>query len=52
MVRLVFGPFRSLYIKAEDIGVAMLAATKAGTRGRTLENAEIRALADADRIAG
>ena len=52
VVRLVFGPFRSLYIKAEDIGVAMLAATKAGTRGRTLENAEIRALADADRIAG
>ena len=48
----VLRPFRSLYVKAEDIGVAMLAATAAGTRGRTLENAEIRDLADAARGAG
>jgi uncharacterized protein YbjT (DUF2867 family) len=52
IVRVVFGPFRSLYVRAEDIGVAMLAATEAGTRGRTFENAEIRDLADAARAAG
>ena len=49
VIRVVFGPFRSLYVKAEDIGIAMLAATTAGMRGRILENAEIRDLADAAR---
>jgi uncharacterized protein YbjT (DUF2867 family) len=52
VIRVVLGPFRSLYIKADDIGIAMLAATTAGTRGRTFENAEIRALADAARTEG
>ena len=47
VVRVVFGPFRSLYVKAEDIGIAMLAATAAGIRGKIIENAEIRDLADA-----
>ncbi len=45
-------PFRSLYVRAEDIGIAMLAATAEGMRGRILENAEIRVLADAARSAG
>jgi uncharacterized protein YbjT (DUF2867 family) len=49
VVRVVFGPFRSLYVKAEDIGIAMLAATTARMRGRILENTEIRDLADAAR---
>jgi uncharacterized protein YbjT (DUF2867 family) len=39
-------PFRSLYVRAEDIGRAMLAATTQGIRGRIFENAEIRDLAD------
>jgi uncharacterized protein YbjT (DUF2867 family) len=39
-------PFRSLYVRAEDIGLAMLAATGQGIRGRIFENAEIRDLAD------
>src|SRR6187551_1150801 len=39
-------PFRSLYVRAEDIGIAMLAATRAGIRGRIFENADIRDLAD------
>ena len=39
-------PFRSLYVRADDIGRAMLAATAAGMRGRIVENAEIRDLAD------
>ena len=39
-------PFRSLYVRAEDIGIAMLAATRAGIRGRMFENADIRDLAD------
>ena len=47
VVRVVFGPFRGLYVKAEDIGVAMLVATGRGMRGRIVENAEIRDLADA-----
>ena len=49
--RLVLGRFRSLYVKAEDIGVAMLAASVSGLRGRILENAEIPDLADAARAA-
>jgi uncharacterized protein YbjT (DUF2867 family) len=39
-------PFRSLYVRADDIGLAMLAATAEGIRGRIFENAEIRDLAD------
>jgi uncharacterized protein YbjT (DUF2867 family) len=39
-------PFRGLYIKAEDIGRAMLLATREGMRGRILENRGIRDLAD------
>ena len=42
-------PFHSLYVRAEDIGIAMLAATRAGIRGRIFENAAIRALADGAR---
>jgi uncharacterized protein YbjT (DUF2867 family) len=38
-------PFRGVYIKAEDIGRAMLQATRENIRGRTIGNAEIRALA-------
>jgi uncharacterized protein YbjT (DUF2867 family) len=52
VVRVVFGPFRGLYVEAEDIGVAMLAATASGIRGRILENAEIRDLADGARGGG
>lgn len=42
----VLRPFRNLYVKAEDIGRAMLQATYDGTRGRIIENAGIRDLAD------
>jgi uncharacterized protein YbjT (DUF2867 family) len=35
-------PFRSLYIDGQDLGRAMLAATRTGVRGRIFENAEIR----------
>jgi hypothetical protein len=45
-------PFRRLYVRADDIGRAMLAATAEGMRGRILENAEIRTLADAARSVG
>jgi uncharacterized protein YbjT (DUF2867 family) len=37
--------FRSLYVKGEDIGRAMLQATAEGMRGRIVENAEIREIA-------
>jgi uncharacterized protein YbjT (DUF2867 family) len=39
-------PFRSLYVKGEDIGRAMLVAAREGMRGRIVENREIRDLAD------
>ena len=39
-------PFRSLYISGEDLGRAMLRATAEGMRGRILENAEIREIAE------
>lgn len=39
-------PFRSLYISGEDLGRAMLRATAEGMRGRIIENAEIRAIAE------
>jgi len=41
----VLKPFRSLYVKGEDLGRAMLQATKENLRRRVIENAEIRALA-------
>lgn len=39
-------PFRSLYVAGEDIGRAMLQATTENLRGRVIENAEIRDIAD------
>jgi uncharacterized protein YbjT (DUF2867 family) len=42
----LMSPFRTLYVKGEDIGFAMLQATAEQWRGRTVENAEIRDLAD------
>ena len=42
----VFAPFRSLYIDGADLGRAMLQAARDKTRGQTLENRDIRDLAD------
>jgi hypothetical protein len=39
-------PFRSLYVSGEDLGRAMLQATKENLRRRVIENAEIRDLAE------
>lgn len=39
-------PIRSLYVAGEDLGRAMLQATVENLRGRVLENAEIRDLAE------
>lgn len=39
-------PFRSLYVKGEDLGRAMVLAAAETMRGRIVENAEIRDLAD------
>jgi uncharacterized protein YbjT (DUF2867 family) len=39
-------PFRSLYVRGEDLGRAMLQATTENLTGRVLENAEIRDLAE------
>jgi uncharacterized protein YbjT (DUF2867 family) len=39
-------PFRSLYVAGEDLGRAMLEATKENLRRRVIENAEIRELAE------
>ena len=47
VLRAVFKPFRSMYILSDDIGRAMLHATKQDLRKRIIENAEIRDLADA-----
>ena len=38
-------PFRSLYVSGDDIGRAMLQATRERLRGRIVENAELRAIA-------
>ena len=46
ILRVVFGPFRGLYVKGEDIGRAMLEATRQDLRSRIVENAELRDLAD------
>jgi uncharacterized protein YbjT (DUF2867 family) len=39
-------PFRSMYVSGEDLGRAMIEATKENLRGRVIENAEIRELAE------
>lgn len=39
-------PFRSLYVNGQDLGRAMLKATLENIRGRIIENAEIRDLAN------
>lgn len=40
-------PFRSLYVSGEDLGRAMVEATRQNFRRRVIENAEIRKLAEA-----
>jgi uncharacterized protein YbjT (DUF2867 family) len=47
--RLLFKPFRSLYVTGDDIGRAMLAATRRGLRKQTVGNAAIRDMADGAR---
>ena len=42
----LFAPFRSMYISGDDLGRAMLQATKEKLRGVVLENREMRDLAD------
>ena len=42
----LFSPFRSLYISGDDLGRAMLQATKENLRGVVLENVAMRELAD------
>jgi uncharacterized protein YbjT (DUF2867 family) len=46
VARTLLSPFRSLYVTGEDIGRAMLEATRERVRARVFENAEIRARAD------
>jgi uncharacterized protein YbjT (DUF2867 family) len=46
VLRAVFKPFRSMYVVNDDIGRAMLHATRQGLRNRIVENAELRDLAD------
>jgi uncharacterized protein YbjT (DUF2867 family) len=45
----LLAPFRSLYVRAEDIGLAMIAATVDRRDGVIFENAAIRDLADTSR---
>jgi len=47
----LLAPFRSLYVKGQDLGLAMLYVTAKGFRGRIFENAEIRELAEEARRA-
>ena len=49
ILRVVFAPFRSLYVKGEDIGRAMLFAAGEGLHSRVIANREIRDLADRSR---
>jgi hypothetical protein len=42
----LFAPFRSLYISGDDLGRAMLQATREGLRRTILENPDMRDLAD------
>jgi len=51
IARVLLRPFRSLYVTGEDIGLAMLQATRDGVRGRVFENAEIRDMAALARAA-
>jgi uncharacterized protein YbjT (DUF2867 family) len=41
----VFSFVRTMYVTGEDLGRAMLVATRRGLHGRIIENAEIRAIA-------
>lgn len=43
--RVLLRPFKNLYVTGDAIGQAMIEATMEGTRGRIVENAEIRHLA-------
>ena len=45
----VFRPFKGMYIESDDIGRAMLQATRTGLRDRIFENAEMRNLAESYR---
>jgi hypothetical protein len=45
MARLALRPFASLYVTGEDLGRAMLVATKQALRNRIIENAVIREMA-------
>ena len=47
--RLFFKPFRSLYVTGDDIGRAMLAATRSGISGRVIHTADIRDMAEQGR---
>ena len=47
VLRTLFKPFRSMYVMNEDIGRAMLQATRQGIKNKIIENAELRDLADA-----
>lgn len=42
----LFRGFRSFYVAGEDIGIAMIQATRDGERARIIENREIRRIAD------
>ena len=42
----LLAPFRSVYVKGQDIGRAMLLATIENIRSRVIENREIRELAE------
>ena len=48
LLRVMFKPFRSMYIMNVDIGRAMLAATRRHLPSRIFENAEMRELAATD----
>jgi uncharacterized protein YbjT (DUF2867 family) len=45
-------PFDGLYVAGEDLGLAMLQATRESMRRRVIENAEIRAIAARARASG
>lgn len=45
VIRAVFGRSRRYYVTGDDIGRAMLAATRHGLRGRVVSNPEIRDMA-------
>jgi len=48
VLKFLLKPFKSMYIESDDIGRAMLAATREGLRRRILENPEMRLLARVD----